>query len=70
MQLISRTGSWEIDYLDQEERSAIRNREKDFANASDYEETLDDSDSITAVIVREIKILTTSKQHLHKKLKT
>jgi hypothetical protein len=41
-------------------------KKKRYANASDYEETWNDSDSITAVIVREMRILTISKQHLHK----
>src|ERR1041385_8717774 len=43
----------------------IRNRGKDFANASDYEETWNDSDNITAVIVRKDNFLQHGKQHLH-----
>ena len=36
-------------------------QKEEFANASDYEETWNDSDNIAAVIVRKVKILTTRK---------
>ena len=48
-------------------KSCHLNKER-YANASDYEKTKNNSDSITAVIVREMRILTISKEHLLKKL--